>query len=302
MFLFVKFMADTNTFVLVFYRSIIQCAISLSVLLVGRWRNQQNLAIDDSSTTTTTSISLRQVVLGPSDCETRFYLTVRGSFGASAICAWYYGIQHLPLPDAVTLQFTNPPFAAVFAVCLVGEPWRILDRIGAVVCLLGVALIAHPTWLFGGYHTNNEENNILLVDDLYDDDLTNTINSTILVAPNEDPQQRQHSMAVMVTLAGAAMAGLAYVSVRKIGHKAPAMVMVWYDGALCLPIVLIGSGIMERNLSVWRFDRELSMTDFILILFMGISAFGGQWFTNLGLQEESAATVRSLSVGIGRCS
>lgn len=208
------------------------------------------------------------MLLGPPDCETRFYLAVRGGFGASAICAFYYGIQHMPLSDAVTLQFTTPPFAAAFAVCLVGEPWVMLDKLGAVVCLLGVALIAHPTGLFGD-QSNPEE-----------------------VIAEADPQQ---TSAVFVTLAGAAMAGLAYVSVRKIGHKAPAMVMVWIDGVLCLPIVLLSAGLFEGTMSVWKFDRELSVTDAVLILLMGVSAFGGQWFTNLGLQEEAAATVCALN-------
>jgi drug/metabolite transporter (DMT)-like permease len=76
MFLLVKLMAETSTFTLVFYRSLVQIAISLATLL----RRGED-------------------PLGPPG-ETRFYLSVRGTFGAAAVCCWFFGIQVLPLPDA----------------------------------------------------------------------------------------------------------------------------------------------------------------------------------------------------------
>lgn len=88
MFLLVKFMGPhTNTFTLVLYRSLVQIIISLATLLYQG-----------------------ENILGPS--HTRFYLCVRGFCGSLAVAAWFFGIQVLPLPDAVTLQFTTPPFAA----------------------------------------------------------------------------------------------------------------------------------------------------------------------------------------------
>ena len=89
MFLLVKIMGkNANTFTLVLYRSLVQIIISLGTLLHA----------DENP-------------LGPPDC--RFWLVIRGVFGSAAVCAWFFGIQILPLPDAVTLQFTTPPFAAV---------------------------------------------------------------------------------------------------------------------------------------------------------------------------------------------
>lgn len=77
--------------------------------------------------------------------------------------------------------------------------------IGAVVCLMGVAFIAHPTWLFGS--------------EAADVDPNATSSSLALKA-----------LAVLITEGGAMMAGLAYVSVRMIGHRASAVVMVLYYG------------------------------------------------------------------------
>jgi len=242
MFLLVKLMGpDANTFTLVLYRSLVQIAISLITLL---YHNENPL--------------------GPRDV--RMWLIVRGVFGSAAVCAWFFGIQILPLPDAVTLQFTTPPFAAAFAVCLVGEKWLPLDMIGAVVCLTGVALIAHPTWLFGKAGAAIEN-----------DDESNE--SSVLLK----------ALAVMITEAGAAMAGIAYVSVRKIGHRTSAVVMVLYYGALSVPMCILGSGWLEGTWNVWG-DASFTITDYFILFLMGVAGYGGQWFTNLGLQHESAAT------------
>lgn len=171
------------------------------------------------------------------------------------------------MPDAVTLQFTTPPFAALFAVFLVGEQWLVIDKIGAVVCLLGVAFIAHPTWLFGSEGASVDEG-----------DTTNT--SLALKA-----------LAVLITELGAAMAGLAYVSVRKIGHRASAVVMVFYYGALSVPMCILGSGLLEGEWNPFFLDTEFNdATDYLLLIGMGLGGYGGQWFTNIGLQHESAAT------------
>ena len=205
MFLLAKLMEGTaDAFTLLFYRSLVQIAISLTAII----KNGEH-------------------PLGQAGELTRFWLLVRGGFGAGAVIAWFFGIQNLPLPDAVTLQFTTPPFAAVFAVCLVGEKWLRLDMIGAAVCLAGVALIAHPTWLFGQHGVEE-------------------------VDTGEDPMMK--AFAVGVTEAGAAMAGIAYVSVRLIGDRASANVMVLYYGCLSIPIVLLGSRWLLGKWSVWGDD------------------------------------------------
>lgn len=238
MFLFVKLMADANTFTLVFYRAVIEIAIAV----VDLKRKGENL-------------------LGPEDPIIRRYLVLRGSIGAFAVCAFFFGIQLLPLPDAVTLQFTTPPFAAAFAVCMVGERWKSLDMVGAIVCLMGVAFIARPTWLFGG----SEE------------------------AQEKDASAIMKALAVLVTTGGAACAGLAYVTVRKIGERASAVVMVLYFGVLSIPITLIGSAVLVGEWRIWG-KTMFSIKDVFLLLVIGVSSYAGQFFTNLGLQHETAAT------------
>jgi len=202
--------------------------------------------------------------LGPNDWKIRVLLMLRAVFGALAVCSWFYGVQVLPLPDAVTLQFTTPPFAALFAVCMVGEKWLPLDMIGAVVCLTGVVFIAHPTWLFGTE-----------IQPVYENQASGFVKA----------------LAVIVTTIGAACAGIAYVLVLKIGDSANAIVMVLYYALLSVPLCVFGSFIMEGTCNVWGGNGQFSFTDYILMLLMGLGGYGGQWLTNLGLQIESAATV-----------
>lgn len=251
MFLFVKFMKGTNTFTLVFYRAVCEISIAIAELR----RNRESL-------------------LGPP--EVRLHLVIRAAAGAIAVCAFFYGIQMLPLPDAVTLQFITPAFSAAFAVCLVGEPWKLLDIVGSVVCLMGVAFIARPTWLFGPGNGSEE--------------------STI----SDDGSLENKSMAILVTLGGAATAGLAYVMVRKIGDRASAVHMVLYFGVLSIPITLIGSSYLVGEWRIWG-KEMFSFTEVCLLLAIGLSSYAGQFFTNLGLQHETAATVSYYTFEAGRC-
>lgn len=249
MYLIVKLMAETSTFTLVLYRSLVQILLSSLSL----WKSGHNLLGE------------------PND---RFWLVMRGTFGAGAVCAWFFGIQHLPLPDAVTLQFTTPPFAATFGVFLLGEPYLPLDVLGAIVCLTGVALIAHPTWLFGS------DSDAINDDNTMDEKDTTSSNTGLM-----------KTLAILITELGAAMAGIAYVSVRRIHRDCPATTMVLYYGVASLPLCFFGSWYFEGTWNAWRISN-FEGRDYILLLLMGLGGYGGQWFTNMGLQRETAATVR----------
>lgn len=135
----------------------------------------------------------------------------------------------------------------------------LLDMIGAIVCLLGVMLIAHPTWLFG----------------------TTTA---------ETSEGGGEGIAVATALLGAAFAGMAYMSVRMIGHDASANVMVLYYSCMSLPVILVASRGLLGYWNVWEGGSNLGMWDWCLILLTGLTAYSGQYLINLGLQYESAAT------------
>ena len=53
---------------------------------------------------------------------------------------------------------------------------------------------------------------------------------------------------------------------------------------------MLGSGLFLGEWNVAGDFESFSITDYLLLLLMGIAGYGGQLFTNLGLQVETAAT------------
>ena len=65
--------------------------------------------------------------------------------------------------------------------------------------------------------------------------------------------------------------------------------MVLYYAVMSLPLCYFGSGLIEHDWAVWEL-HNFTGPDYCLLLLMGLGGYGGQWFTNLGLQNETAAT------------
>jgi drug/metabolite transporter (DMT)-like permease len=72
-------------------------------------------------------------------------LLVRGLLGYGALSCYFWSVQHLPLGDAVLLQYSHPVFVAAIAPFFLAEPtgrwhWPLI-----LAALLGVALIIGPS-------------------------------------------------------------------------------------------------------------------------------------------------------------
>jgi drug/metabolite transporter (DMT)-like permease len=80
----------------------------------------------------------------------RRLLLLRGLLGFGALSCFYYALVHLPRADATVLQYTNPAFAAVFAIFALGERMRRRELMSVALSLSGVVLVARPALLFGG--------------------------------------------------------------------------------------------------------------------------------------------------------
>jgi len=75
----------------------------------------------------------------------RALLFTRGCLGYVALSCYFWSVQHLPLGDAVLLQYTHPIFVALLAPWLLGERnsrahWWIV-----FVAFLGVGLVVGPS-------------------------------------------------------------------------------------------------------------------------------------------------------------
>lgn len=266
MFLGVKLFSDAPTFTLIFYRSVVQALLSGFLLVKNKKQG------DGSAAASTTS---RNDPAKEKDKNVQLLLILRAAFGSLAVAAFFYAVQNLPLPDAITLQFTTPVFAALLAVPLLKEKWLRQDQIGAAVCLLGVLMIARPSWLFGSSGV-----------------------AAGVTAAKAATANSTTTTATLVGLVGALFAGLAYVLVRKIGSRANANTMVFYYAMFSTLTAPLGSKLLGGEGSTWNVMELPASSNNLqqLLVFLGLGLFGflGQLFTNMGLQQCDSAAIATL--------
>jgi len=118
-------------------------------------------------------------------------LLMRGFAGFMGLSCYFYAINHLPLADATVIQFCNPMLAALIAVFALKERLRALDLIAALFSMIGVILVAQPTFLFAR-------------------------------GASLDP------LAVTIGVVGAIFSAIAYVVIRRLGSTEHHMVVVFY--------------------------------------------------------------------------
>jgi drug/metabolite transporter (DMT)-like permease len=141
-------------------------------------------------------------------------LLLRGFAGFMGLSCYFYAIAHLPLADATVIQFCNPMLAALIAVFALKEQLRMVDVMAAVCSMVGVVLVAQPTFLFA--------------------------RGTPL-----------DQVAVGIGLVGAIFSAIAYVVIRRLGSTEHHMVVVFYfplvTGPAALPILAIEGLVLPQG-------------------------------------------------------
>lgn len=132
----------------------------------------------------------------------RRLLFLRGAFGMTALCCYFFAVTHLPLAEATVIQFTNPLFTALMAALILNERLYAYELGCALLSLAGVALVARPGHLFSA---------AAMPLDL---------------------------LALGVALGGAVLSAAAYTSVRKLRETDHPMVVVWYLPLVSTPMIL----------------------------------------------------------------
>jgi drug/metabolite transporter (DMT)-like permease len=145
-------------------------------------------------------------------------LVVRGLAGFAALSCFFYALIHLPLADATVIQYTNPVWTAWLGWLVLAEALTAGEAVLSAAGLLGVLLIARPTFLFGG-------------------------------------DMRLDPFATLVGMAGALFSAAAYVSVRKLGRIEHPMIIVFYFTVVTVPASLPG---MLISGAVWPTGPELA--------------------------------------------
>lgn len=122
----------------------------------------------------------------------RKMLVFRGIAGFLALSCFYHTLTNLPIADATVIQYTNPVYAGLLAVPLLGEKLRRREVLSVLGSIVGVLLVTQPSFLFGG-------------------------------SPHALP-----GMSVVIGLLGAMCSAAAYITVRKLGATEHPAVIVGY--------------------------------------------------------------------------
>ncbi len=69
---------------------------------------------------------------------------LRACFSIGAMLCWFWAIAHMPLAEAVALNFTSPMFTTVLAVLFLGEVVRLRRWSATAVGFLGALVILRP--------------------------------------------------------------------------------------------------------------------------------------------------------------
>lgn len=68
----------------------------------------------------------------------------RGTFGILAMAFGFYGLVHLPMPDAIAIGYSMPLIAVIFAALILKETVRLYRWSAVAVGMVGVIIISWP--------------------------------------------------------------------------------------------------------------------------------------------------------------
>lgn len=125
--------------------------MSLFVKLAGQRLPSQEIVLVRSIVTLVFSYAGVRLAGAPLWGNDKKWLILRGLAGFAALSCFYYALTRLPLADANVIQYTNPAFTAVLAAVFLRERVGWMEMAGMFLSLAGVAMIARPSFLFGGF-------------------------------------------------------------------------------------------------------------------------------------------------------
>ena len=82
--------------------------------------------------------------------KARGILVLRSLCGGTAFSCATYGFGVMPIGDATTIFLTPPVWAALLGRAVLGEKLHVFDAFAIFMAIVGVVLVARPTFLFGG--------------------------------------------------------------------------------------------------------------------------------------------------------
>ena len=184
-------------------------------------------------------------------------LASRGLFGASAMQCQYLAVKNLPLGDAVTLFFLNPALTALAAWLILREKLSILGWLGVAVSLAGLLLLTRPPVVFG----------------------------------HADQWDKSRTWGTFAGVASAVFAAGAFISIRLIGTREPALVLsMWFHTTAMFSSVPPMAASWPEP-AVWP-----SAVNWVILIAISFTSFAGQMMLTRGFQLQSGARASGLNM------
>lgn len=174
------------------------------------------------------------------------------------------------MPDAVVITFLAPTITgfACSVIPSLREPFTRAEKLGGLVSLFGVTLIARPEFLFDIIPSFGSPE---------DDRIASTQIPTIT------PAQRVY--AVSIALVGVLGAATAYTTIRWIGKRAHPLISVTYFSGL---VTIVSVAVLTLIPSTGGFIIPCGRLEWGLLTGIGISGFAMQYLLTKGLQLTKA--------------
>jgi len=159
-------------------------------------------------------------------------LLFRGIAGFGSLMCFFWTLIALPLAEATILFYTSPCLAAIIAAVILRERLSAGIVIGFLICIAGVFFVIQPEFIF--------------------------------------QVERLDLLSVIVGLTGALMAGLAFVSVRKLRQTDHEMVIIFYFSFISIfaSIPFVAFHFSPPTLLEWSFLIGIGVSTHIAQVFL----------------------------------
>ncbi|WYZ46701.1 hypothetical protein EsH8_IX_000926 [Colletotrichum jinshuiense] len=196
--------------------------------------------------------------------ELRPLLALRAASGVFGAFGFYFSIMYLKLSEATALNFLGPLAAMILIRFLDYGTFEVIDRIGALVALLGVVLVVQPDVLFGPKPT--------------------LISATQMVAEGSSGDQMKGLGFGLIGLCGGA---LALTAIRSIGPREHPLISVMYFAWTTVIITTVAFFLMES------IHLTTSVLSWLKLVPLGVFGLIMEYLITAGISNDpsSAATI-----------
>ncbi|OLN96756.1 putative membrane protein YMR253C-like protein 2 [Colletotrichum chlorophyti] len=193
--------------------------------------------------------------------ELRPLMILRAAAGIFGAFGFYFSIMYLKLSEATALNFLGPLAAMILTRWMDFGTFEVVDRIGALVALIGVVLVVQPDALFG-----------------QDDDLLSAASSVAEGGP------KGRMMGLGFGLIGVCGGAIALTAIRTIGTREHPMFSVMYFSWTLVVVTTVASFLMQ---SVHLTTTILS---WVKLLPLGVFGFIMECLLTAGIANDSSST------------